>query len=68
MRTDKIISKASDIMEVFNKLEEELSKLYESSMISRSENPKTEQEIIKKKAEFIISALQNKWVTISGTH
>lgn len=67
MKTDKIFSKASDIAEVFNKLEEELSKLYESSMISRAEKPKAEKEIKSKKAEFIISGLQNKWVSMLST-
>ena len=61
------IAYTSDIAEVFNKLEEELSKLYESSMISRAEKTKDEREVKSKKADFIIGGLQNKWVTMLST-
>lgn len=56
--------KTTDISELFNKIEEELSKLYESSMISLSGKSNAKVETRKPEPVFRRKRFESNWATL----
>lgn len=61
-------SKKSDISDIFNKIEEELSKLYESSMVSLSSKSSVVDDSRKSKPKSKKSYFKNYWLSMLNLH
>lgn len=61
-------SKKSDISDIFNKIEEELSKLYESSMVSLSSKSSVVDDSRKSEPKSKKSYFKNYWLSMLNLH
>ena len=63
-QNNRFDKRTTEISDVFNKIEEELSKLYESSMISLSGKPKAKEAVHKPEPAFQRKDFESNWATL----